>query len=75
MSVRNRSFEQTYRTRTIVIIVAHHNLLHFTVFTHLAEEVFVKGIEVVLQLRRVHLILRVEGRVLVKIREENSLRV
>lgn len=60
---------------TIVVVVTHHHLLRLAVLAHLAPEVLVEGVEVVLQLARVHLVLGVVGRVLVQVREEDGLRV
>ena len=59
----------------IVIVVANHDLLYFAVFAHLAPEVFVESIEVILQLRSIHFIFWVVGWVLVQVGEEDSLRV
>lgn len=53
--------------RTIIIIIAHDNLLNLSEFAHLAPEILVKSIKVVLQLRGVHLVLGVVGRVLVEV--------
>lgn len=61
--------------RTIVIVIAHDNLFRLSIFAHLAPEVFVEGIKVILQLRGVHLIFGVIGGVLVEVGEENGLRV
>lgn len=60
---------------TIVIVIAHDDLFRLPIFTHLAPEVFVEGIKVILQLRGVHLIFGVIGGVLVEVGEENGLRV
>lgn len=61
--------------RTIVIVIAHDDLFRLPIFAHLAPEVFVEGIKVILQLRGVHLIFGVIGRVLVEVWEENGLGV
>lgn len=61
--------------RTIVVIVANHYLLRLAVLAHLAPKVLVEGVEVVLQLARVHLVLGVVGRVLVQVRQEDGLGV
>jgi len=56
----------TRRVRlTIIIVVAHDYLFDFSVLAHLAPEVFVEGIEMVLQLACVHLVFGVVGGVLV----------
>jgi hypothetical protein len=60
---------------TIVVIVAYDDLLDLAKLAHLAPEIFVESVKVVLQLGRVHLVLRVVGWVLVKIWEEDGLRV
>ena len=61
--------------RTVIIVIADHDLLRFSEFAHLAPEVFVEGVEVILQLARVHLVLRVVGGVLVEVGEEDGLAV
>lgn len=61
--------------RTIVIIITNHHLLNLPILAHLAPEVLVEGIEVVLKLTGIHLVLGVVGRVLVEVREEDGLRV
>ena len=60
---------------TIVIVVADYNLLYLSIFTHFAPEILVEGVEMILQLAGVHLVLRIIGRVLIEIWEENGLRV
>ena len=60
---------------TIIIIIAHDHLLRLAVLAHLAPKVLVKGVKVVLQLARVHLVLGVVGRVLVEVGQEDGLRV
>ena len=62
-------------TRTIIIIITHHHLLRLAVLAHLAPKVLVKGVEVVLQLARVHLVLGVVGRVLVQVGQKDGLGV
>ena len=57
----------TRNVHTIVVVVAHHHLLDLSVLAHLAPEVLVEGIEVVLELGGVHLVLRVVGGVLVEV--------
>lgn len=59
----------------IVVVVAHHHLLGLAVLAHFAPKVLVEGVEVVLQLARVHLVLGVVGRVLVEVGQEDGLRV
>lgn len=59
----------------IVVVVANHHFFNLPVFTHFAPEVLVERIKVVLQLGRIHLVLLIIRRVLIKVREENSLAV
>ncbi len=61
--------------QVVVVVVAHDELLDLAVLAHLAPDVLVEGVEVVLQLRRVHAVLGVERRVLVQVRHEDRLRV
>ena len=61
--------------RTIVIVVTYHHLLRLPPLAHLAPEIFIERIEMVLQLRRVHLVLGVVGGVLVEVGEEDGLAV
>ena len=61
--------------RTIIVVVADDQLLDLAELAHLAPHVLVEGVEMVLQLRRVHLVLRVVRRVLVQVRQEDGLRV
>jgi hypothetical protein len=60
---------------TIVIIVTNHYLLNLAILAHLAPEVLVESIEVVLQLTRIHLDFRVVGGVLVEIGQKDRLAV
>jgi hypothetical protein len=60
---------------TIIIIITNNHLLNLTKLAHLAPEVFIESIEVVLQLASIHLILRVVGRVLVEVGEQDRLGV
>lgn len=60
---------------TIIVVVADNQLLEFAIFAHLAPDVLVESVEVVLQLARVHLVLGIVRGVLVHVRHENSLRV
>lgn len=64
-----------FQKRTIIVIVANNHLLDLAILAHLAPKVLVKGIEVVLQLARIHLVLRIVGRVLVQVRQQDRLRV
>lgn len=60
---------------TVIVIVADHQFLQLAVLAHLTPYVLVEGVEVVLQLARVHLAFGVVGRVLVHVRHEDGLRV
>lgn len=60
---------------TIIVVIANHHLLDFTIFAHLAPDILVERIEVILDLLRVHLVLRIERRVLIQVRHQNRLRV
>ena len=68
-------FRQQRAIRTIIVVVAHHHFLNLAVFAHLAPEVLVESVKVVLQLGRVHLVLGVVGGVLVEVRQQDCLRV
>lgn len=58
---------------TVVVVVTDYHLFYLAVLAHLAPEILVECIEVVLQLTGVHLGLWVVGRVLVKVREQDGL--
>lgn len=58
---------------TIVVIVTHDDLFDLAVLAHLAPEVFVECVKVVLHLAGVHLVLGVVGGVLVEVWEEDRL--
>lgn len=64
----NRSTELT-----VVVVVTDYHLLYLAVLAHLAPEILVECVEVVLQLTGVHLGLRIIGRVLVEIGEQDGL--
>jgi len=59
----------------VIVVVADDYFLDLAVLAHLAPEVLVEGVEVVLQLRRVHLDLGVVGGILVEVGEEDCLAV
>ena len=59
----------------VVVVVADDDLLDLAVLAHFAEEVLVEGVKVVLQLRRIHLVLRVERRVLVQVWQQDRLAI
>lgn len=52
---------------TVIVVVAHDNLLNLAVLAHLTPKVLVKGVKVVLQLGSIHLALWVVRRVLVQV--------
>lgn len=60
---------------TIVIIITHDNLLNLAELTHLAPEILIEGVEVVLQLAGVHFVFGVVGRVLVQVGQQDGLAV
>lgn len=60
---------------TVIIVVAHDQLLDQPVLAQLAPNVLVEGVKVHLHLLRVHFVLRVVRRVLVQVRQQNRLRV
>ena len=60
---------------TVVVVVANDNLFYFSVFAHLAPEIFIEGVKVILQLARVHLVLGIVGGVLIEVREKDGLGV
>ena len=53
--------------RTVIVVVTHDHLLGLPVLAHLAPEILVEGVEVVLQLACIHLVLRIVGGVLVEV--------
>jgi len=53
----------------VIIIVTDYHLLYLAILAHLAPEVLIECVEVILELARVHLVLRIVGRVLIKIRK------
>jgi hypothetical protein len=59
----------------LIIIIAHNDLLYLSKLAHLAPEILIESIKVVLQLTGIHLILGVVGGVLVKVGEEDGLAV
>lgn len=60
---------------TIIVIVAHDNLLQFAILAHLAPKVLVECIKVILQLHRIHLVLWVVRWILVEVGQEDGLGV
>jgi hypothetical protein len=60
---------------TVIVVVAHHQLLDQSILAQLAPNILVEGVEVHLHLLRVHLVLRVVRRVLVQVREQDGLAV
>ena len=61
--------------QVVVVVVAHHHLFNLAEFAHLAPEILVEGVEVVLQLRRCHARLAVVGGVLVEVGQKDRLAV
>ncbi len=60
---------------TIIIVIADNHLLNLAKLAHLAPEVLVEGVEVVLKLAGVHLDLGVVRWVLVQVGQQDGLRV
>ena len=60
---------------TVVIVVANDYFLNLAILAHLTPKILVERIEVVLQLAGVHFVLRIVGRVLVQVGEQDRLRV
>ena len=58
---------------TIIIIIANNHLFNLAKLAHLAPEIFVKGIEMILQLAGVHLNFGIVGRVLIEVGEQDGL--
>ena len=63
------------KKRTVIVVVADDEFLELAVLAQLAPNVLVKGVKVVLQLRGVHPVLGVVGRVLVQVGHEDGLAV
>jgi hypothetical protein len=61
--------------KVIVVVIADDDFFDLAELAHLAPEVLVEGVEVVLQLGRVHFVFLVVGWVLVEVREQDCLRV
>lgn len=59
----------------IVVVITHNHLLDFAVLAHLAPEVLVESIEVVLKLRGRHFVAGSVGWVLVEVGQEDGLAV
>jgi hypothetical protein len=59
----------------VVVVVAHHHLLDLAELAHLAPEVLVESVEVVLQLRGRHARLAIVGGVLVEVGQQDCLTV
>ena len=64
---KEKEGEKKKKNHTIIIIITNHHLLHLAVLAHLAPEILIEGVEVVLQLAGVHLVLGVVGWVLVQV--------
>jgi hypothetical protein len=63
------------KAHTIIIIITNNHFLNLPKLTHLAPEILIKSIEVILQLTSIHLVLGIVGGVLVQVWEEDGLRV
>ena len=60
---------------TVIVVVTHDDLLRLAIFAHLAPEILVESIEVVLELTGIHLVFWIVCRILVQIWQEDCLRV
>ena len=60
---------------TVIIIITDNHLLNLPELAHLAPEILIEGIEVILQLASVHFDFWVVGWVLVEVGEKDGLRV
>lgn len=63
------------KIRTIIIVITNNDFLRLAIFAHLTPEILVEGVEMILQLAWIHLVLRIVGRVLVEVGQEDRLRV
>jgi len=59
----------------IVVVIANDKLLKLAVFAELTPNILIEGVEVVLELRRVHSVLGIVCRVLVQVGHKNGLTV
>lgn len=59
----------------IIVVITNNKFFQLAVFAQLTPYVFVKGVEMILQLRRVHAVLGVIGWVLVQVWHEDGLGV
>ena len=60
---------------TVIVVVAHYDLLDLAILAHLTPEVLIESIKVILQLRGVHLVVGLISWVLIEVGEEDGLRV
>ena len=67
--------KQKVKRLTVIVIIAYNHLFRFAVLAHLAPEVFIERIEMILQLRGVHFVFRVVSGVLVEVGKEDGLRI
>ena len=58
---------------TIIIIITNNHLLNLSILAHLAPEILVERVEVILQLAWIHLIFGIVGWVLVQVGQEDGL--
>jgi hypothetical protein len=58
---------------TVIVIITHNHLLNLPKLAHLAPEILIESIEMVLQLARIHLVLRIVCWVLVQVGQEDGL--
>lgn len=72
-SCRTQADEREGRELTIIVVVAYNDLLRLAILAHFAPKVLVEGVEMVLQLRGVHLVFGVIGRVLIEVGKQDGL--
>lgn len=63
------------RELTVIVVIAYDYLFWFAVLAHLAPEILVECIKMILQLRGVHFVFRVVSGVLIEIGKEDGLRI
>lgn len=72
-SCRTGAEEREGRDLTIIVVIAHNNLLRLAILAHFAPKVLVEGVKMVLQLRGIHLVFGVIGRVLIEVGKKDGL--
>lgn len=73
IAVELRRKREQGRQLTIIVIVAYNHLFRLAILAHFAPKIFVEGIKMILELRGIHLVLGVIGRILVEVGEKDGL--